>query len=276
MIFTTAVSDEEEKTLPLRIVSVGTDHIQEPIQRPNGIRYYQVFICTYGVGETVIDNKRYVMREGQGMFLVPNTTHIYYALEPGWKVDYVLFTGPACAAILNSLGLSESMIFSYSRPEVFRDHIQKLISISESRSSRKNLSFSEECYSLLLDTSYQINRIEASQLEEADDTILRIIGYLEQHYREDISLDDIAAYIGRSKEHVCRICKNNMQETFTQMLTRVRLFQARQMLLQQPEMSIQEISAACGFRTISYFDRVFRKWEGISPSDYRLHKKSST
>ena len=89
---------------------------------------------------------------------------------------------------------------------------------------------------------------------------------------EDISLDDIAAHIGRSKEHLCRIFKKNMQETIAHSITKNRLFHARELLLQHPEKSIEEIGAACGFQTTSYFDTVFRKREGVSPSNYRLFK----
>ena len=267
-----AYTEEEEKRIPLIVKAVGIDHIQEPIQRPNGIQYYQLFICTAGIGEVMLGHERGIIREGQGLFLIPNTTQIYRPVRPGWKVDYICFTGPVCTAILNSLGLSESMVFNYTDPGNFHDHLRNLVRISDSRSMRKSRAFSEECFSLLLDTSEQINRINIDMTADMDDTILRVMIYINQHYMEDISLDDIAAHIGRSKEHLCRIFKKNMQETVVHSITKNRLFHARELLLQHPEKSIEEIGAACGFQTTSYFDTVFRKWEGVSPSNYRLFK----
>ena len=263
-------SEEEEKKLPLLLVFAGVDHLQEPVQRPGGIRYFQISYCISGSGEVFLGGRRCIISEGQGIFLTPDTPHAYHALQPGWKTDYLLFTGTLCSSILNSLGMTESNIFSYTDPEAFHRQVIGIRDLYLSECSHKSRMFCKMLFSMLVDISFGMNRMETKAFEKTDDTIMRIIDYMEQNYMRDISLDDIAEHIGLSKEHLCRIFKENLHVTIIEDLNRIRVFHSARMLVQHPDKTAHEIGMECGFSSPSYFGKVFKKLEGMTPNMYRL------
>ena len=61
--------------------------------------------------------------------------------------------------------------------------------------------------------------------------------------------------------------------TYVDFLTRLRIFHARVLLLDHPEMKVADVAARCGFASASYFGMVFKKDVGVSPGMYRLTER---
>lgn len=270
MEFSTAYSREEEEKLPLLLMNVGIGHRQEPIERPNGTGLFLLLFTTVGSGEVFMENGRRIVHKDQGMFLMPDTPQVYHAVRAGWKVDFVTFSGTLCASILNSLGLTGSSAFSFPDPELIHRHVLNFRRIYLSDRKHKNLLLSEECFSLLVDVSFSMNRIDMEPLGESGDIVMRVIDFLEHNYMKDISLDDIAAYMGLSKEHLCRVFREKLHDTIIDELNKIRVTQAARMLLQNPDKTALEIGMECGFLSPSYFGKVFKKLQGMTPNMYRL------
>lgn len=71
-----------------------------------------------------------------------------------------------------------------------------------------------------------------------------------------------------SNSSVRRVLMRECNDTFQHYLVMLRMEQAR-VLLKQSENSINEVAYACGFHDALYFRRVFKKWFGVTPSEYR-------
>jgi YesN/AraC family two-component response regulator len=94
------------------------------------------------------------------------------------------------------------------------------------------------------------------------------IYFIKQHYRDSISVEDISAAAGYSKYYFCHCFKELTGCTPNDYLTKYRLDYATK-LLNSTDMTIGNIAAECGFYDISYFTKVFKKHNGISPSEAR-------
>ncbi len=94
------------------------------------------------------------------------------------------------------------------------------------------------------------------------------IRYMEEHLHEDLSRDDAARVACLSPTHFSRVIKQTFGESFTDLLARMRIDRARE-LLYLTEKSIVEVSLECGFSDQSYFTKVFKKHTGQTPGDYR-------
>jgi len=94
--------------------------------------------------------------------------------------------------------------------------------------------------------------------------------YIEAHYAEEITLERLAAMTGHSVYHLSRLFRQHTGVTLVEFLTAVRLRRARELLLQE-NLAIKEVSARIGYSDPTYFARVFRKSEGVAPSEYREH-----
>lgn len=91
--------------------------------------------------------------------------------------------------------------------------------------------------------------------------------YIDENYMRQISLDKAAEICHLSKEAFCRYFKKATKSTFVSFLNRYRIAQAKRMILSN--LSISDVSYKCGFESLAYFSRVFKKVVGESPSAYR-------
>ena len=96
-----------------------------------------------------------------------------------------------------------------------------------------------------------------------------IRGYIAQHYREDISLQDVAGSMDYSDAYFCKIFKQCFGKSFLVYLTEYRVEKAK-VLLADMTINIKDVSAEVGYRDSNYFARVFKRSEGITPTEYRL------
>lgn len=87
----------------------------------------------------------------------------------------------------------------------------------------------------------------------------------------NISLDDVVRHVGMNKSAFCAFFKQSIGTTFITYLNKHRIELACQ-LLKQENISISEICYHVGFTDIPYFNRVFKKYKGCSPSQYRCEQ----
>lgn len=95
-----------------------------------------------------------------------------------------------------------------------------------------------------------------------------IITYVENHFHEQISLQDIADYVGLGKEYFCRFFKKNMGISFLQYVNEVRISHIYQDLI-QTDLPIYEIAENNGFLNQKLFNRMFKSIYGCTPSSAR-------
>ena len=92
--------------------------------------------------------------------------------------------------------------------------------------------------------------------------------YLKANYARDITLVDAANHVFLSPSYFCRLFKQYVGKTFKDYLTRLRLAEAKRLML-QPGLSIKDIAKNVGYPDARYFSYVFKKHEGLSPSNYQ-------
>ena len=118
----------------------------------------------------------------------------------------------------------------------------------------------------------ELIKIEEADFSEdknkASEKIKRVIKFVEDHYDGDITVEDAAALINVTPSYFCRIFKSSIGNTFVDFLNNYRIMQAKQKLL-KPETTVTEVMYETGFSNYSYFNRVFRKYSGNSPTEYR-------
>ena len=95
-----------------------------------------------------------------------------------------------------------------------------------------------------------------------------ILKYVEDHYPERITIDDMAELTYYSKSHFMKFFKQHMGTGFTDYLNNYRLAMAKR-LLRTSDRSILEIAGQSGFENLSYFNRIFKRKYGISPGKAR-------
>lgn len=107
---------------------------------------------------------------------------------------------------------------------------------------------------------------EETQGEERP--IMAITRYLQEHLSEDISLSVLAEEFHLSAQYISQLFKSEIGVNFLAYLTNIRMERAKKLLL-STALSIGEISEQLGFGDYRVFTKVFKKSEGVTPSQYR-------
>ena len=95
-----------------------------------------------------------------------------------------------------------------------------------------------------------------------------VIEFIERCYQDGTRFSEVARAAGVSRSHLCRIFKRVTGLSLNRFLTRRRL-QAAKVMLRDPGTAIQQVASTVGYHDPSHFNRVFRRWEGQTPSLYR-------
>jgi AraC-like DNA-binding protein len=98
--------------------------------------------------------------------------------------------------------------------------------------------------------------------------------FMQDHLQEEMSRDDVADVACLSPSHFSRVVKQTFGHSFTDLLARMRVERARE-LLTRTEKSLIQICLDCGFSDQSYFTKVFQKYVGKTPGEYRRQHRAS-
>lgn len=108
----------------------------------------------------------------------------------------------------------------------------------------------------------------SSEKKEQMGVLRKAIIYMNQNLQEDISLEDVANEINLSPTYFSRLFSKEMNMTYVEYLSMIRIEESKKYLVDR-KYSISDIAIQMGFSDQSYFSKVFKKVEGITPGKYR-------
>lgn len=117
-------------------------------------------------------------------------------------------------------------------------------------------------------TSEICSNMESAREKEAVSIIEKAKSYIRDNYKKDISLDEVSREVDISPYYFSKLFKQETGGNFIEYLTEIRLRNARE-LLKDSGLSIKEICAESGYSDPNYFSRIFKKYEGVTPSEFR-------
>ena len=235
----------------------------------SNLQSYLFFTVLSGSGELVYDGKKYELKKGDMVFIDCRKPYSHTTDLNLWSLRWCHFYGPTLSFVY------EKYVERGGRP-TFRpeetasflstlDSLYKLASGSDYiRDMRINEELNRLC-TLLMEQSW--NPEEATTAPKKL-SVAEVKEYLEQHYAEKITLDDLSKQFFINKYYLTRVFKEQFGQSITAYLTSLRITHAKQ-LLRFSEKSVEEIGLECGLGQLHYFSRVFKEVEGVPPSVYR-------
>ena len=150
-------------------------------------------------------------------------------------------------------------------PSVFR-HITSILNCDESAPDYKPVVFSSAiavCAALMP----YCKKVSAQEAAPGNMTVRACVDYMQAHYAEKISLQEIADSVYLHPNYLCSLFKKYTGQTVFDYLTQYRIQQAAMLLRHQP-MPIAQVAERCGFNSPSLFAQKFREQMGTSPKAY--------
>lgn len=259
-----------EHQLPLFIESIGYNPQEEDFARPEGYPYFHWLQTIDGEGVFTVSGKEYVLTTGQGLFLTPFTPHSYYTTGEKWTTIYVTFGGSIAEAILNSLELNYSALYSETEELKFSDLIMKMMDKIEKDSEFSRLDSSEYLYRLLIMLKKRGRLNNQHSLSHYYEKIRPIVEWLENNYAQNIGLRDMEEQANVSSQYLTLLFRQTFKMSPYSFLIQLRVREAKKKLVAHHDLPLKKIAELVGFNDVSHFIATFRKLEGITPKKYRL------
>lgn len=127
------------------------------------------------------------------------------------------------------------------------------------------------CTELMIRLARIISEPLTSDYKENSLQIDDILQYLRSNYQKPLTLDEIAQRMGYSPTYLSRFFRDKTGDSLFEYINRLRISHAC-LLLKRSNQDILSISIESGFNSLSFFNRAFRKFTSLSPSDYRKTK----
>lgn len=270
MIFYDFPIYDNVRELPLYLINMGLQHCQDHIIRKSGYPSYQILYCNNGSGTLIFDGNEYLINSKTAFFLPPDYPHEYYANEDIWDIHWVVFDGIDNAYTIPLILINVSM----DKPSVIKlydtNRLDLLfLSMHEAICSDKlygTLKASGILYSFLL----EFNRLvkDKSYGAHYNPSLLKAVEYINSHYNEQISLQQLCDMTKITKQHMCLLFRTSLNARPMEYLSKKRLQEAK-LLLATTDKTIEEIAAETGFNSTSYFCKQFRIYEKTTPGQFR-------
>ena len=269
-----STQDIKDKSKPLIVTSCGTYHLYTrpklPTWRPRGRLDFQLLYIAAGKAHFHFDGKEQIVTAGHMVLYRPKEPQKYeYYGEDQTEVYWVHFTGGNVTNILRSYGLADDKRVFYcgsglDYQNLFRTMINELQMCKENYAEMLEMYLRQIFIMLQRYFASNLKTDNAHVVEEIDKATL----YFNEHYSEDISIDEYAQNNHVSVSWFIRNFKHCTGSTPMQYILSKRIYNA-EILLQDSTYNITEISEIVGYENPLYFSRIFKKVKGLSPSEYR-------
>lgn len=227
----------------------------------------EVIFCRSGCVRVTISGSVCSLTAEQGAVIPPNAVHSFQ-------------TECACVFYVIQAGLQNArdvaQLFRDQVPEAYTfrvdDGMMRLLDATFAMGADRRNGF--DMKALLYQAVGTFVRSTAFTPGRPADTELltRSIRYVQDHFREPLTLEDVARHLGYSYSYVSKQIKQGLQMSFSEFLTEYRVGYARG-LLGEGETSISQAALLSGFGSIRNFNRAFLRVTGKTPRDYQKREK---
>lgn len=192
--------------------------------------------------------------------------HISSADDP-WELLWIHFNGPQAAAYYSYFLNRHDWHFRSSHLPLLIAAVQNIIRCHEEKTDDTDLLAAQQITNILTQICCEPDGQENPD-SSLRDKLRSVARYLDENYAKNPSLDDLADMFYISKYYLSREFKKEFGTTIIQYLLTKKITNAKE-LLRYSNHPIEKIAELCGIDDASYFNKVFKKMEGCTASEYR-------
>ena len=261
----------DERFIDLNLYQFGWERT-EPLHSygPHARNHYLFHYVISGKGTLFTNGKTYTITAGNGFVLVPGQISTYSADEQDpWEYTWIEFDGLRAHECLNLAGISGAKpIYTPSSKAAGKKLEEEMMYIvSNGNADPVHLIGHGFLFlSQLAESSADRNNRNERRLR--DFYMKEAVTYIEHNFQQDISIEDIASFIGLNRSYFGKLFKETMGESPQTFLMNYRMARAAQ-LLKETKLSVAEIGVMVSYENQLHFSRAFKNVHGVSPREYR-------
>ncbi len=238
----------------------------------------EILLTIEGVVTYTVEDTAYQVRKGEVLIIPPDTVH---SLSMGEGSSRYLFLFES-DSIMTMRDL-KAMAMYFNKPFHLRDEseahvrIRDLLLRTRDAYEKRDLMWNTVCYSYILRIYAMLGQQYLSGIRPRNndgvqnmdsEVITAVMTYINNHYREELSLEDVARFAGFSRYYFSRSFKRQTGYSFKDFLCQKRLQVAMDLLI-RTNRSMRDVAIESGFGSVATFNRVFREKKGCTPTQYR-------
>lgn len=230
-----------------------------------------ILLCTAGgLGRLIYEGETYTLNAGDFFFIDGNALHEYASAGAHWEYYWVSFRGQNAEQFYRQFRqLAGGPVAPLPYMAEFTGAVGHILELKAHEDLHFDPRVSVMLYKVLADVMILLKNIRVQTgWGAANEGIAGAIAYIHDHYREDISLSDIAAHVYLDKFHLVRIFKAATAYTPYEYLLNLRIDKSKPRLLYTSE-KVEDIARSVGFSGASCFISAFKRREGKTPHKYR-------
>ena len=238
----------------------------------------EIVLTLEGWVDYVVDNQVYRVEKDQILIIPPDVSHSLNMEVNSSRLLY-LFEPEALMGMQDFKRLSShfNRVFFLRDESEIHVQVRELLLKASGIYQDQPLLWNMACYSCLLDIYallgnryLRVSRPSFGRkgLNADTEAMTTAIAYINNHYRDDLSLDQVADFVGFSRYYFSRSFKKRMGYSFSEYLVQKRM-QAAVDLLIRTDLPIREVADQSGFGSVASFNRAFRESKNCTPTQYR-------
>lgn len=252
----------------LYIQEVGSLQSVSPhISRRDNLESFLFFAVTSGKGTLTYHSQTFSLSTGDCVFLDCLEEYAHESSNDApWELSWVHFYGPQASMFYKYyLELGGSFFFHPGNLSLFLDTLDILFETQKNPGNSTEILSHCHLTDLLSLCIKEIGQHDSSTITGK---IYDIQNYLDVHFAEKITLDNLSEHYYISKFHLSREFKKLTGTTIGNYLTAKRISHAKKQL-RFTDLPLDAIARECGLSDTSYFVKVFKHAEGMTPGEYR-------
>ena len=260
----------------LYMIDCRIEKCEEPFFfSPDDSAGYRMFNVTEGEGTVEADGREYPAAKGDLFIFRPGARLKFTSAvrEKLWSFCMITFGGSDAEFYLSESGCIGTPVKQTAVSEHFHTAVKKCLDRSEaegqSLSQAKINSFLLEALSSLKPAKSGRIRLRASEQAE------KALRFIEFNYMYSITARDVAAELNIDRTHFFRIFKAKTGSSPEQYILSLRIKKAKELLAATAN-TVTEIASLVGVGDVYYFSKLFKRAEGVSPTEYRKSAAGQT
>ena len=236
--------------------------------------YYEIYYLAKGERLLLFDDRLHTLSAPAIIVIPPWVMH---KTEGGPYLRYNIYVSPQYLngfeeKTLQSLSL-KSLPLSKTEHTILLDLFEEAVNM-HSQPDYKSIQHALFSYFIVRLSKMKIESKAETELnnqkssQKTSPVTLKVLSYIHEHYRENITLEDLSQQFHIAKSTLNYDFKAAISCTPIKYMRNYRLTKSKELLIQSSK-SIHEIADECGFSSPNYFGLIFKMDEGISPAAYR-------
>lgn len=266
----------------------GLDLLTQSAETQKTNTYWTVIYIKQGIGMYLLDSDLRPINQGDIIILPPKVAFSFSVAELGdeynvnidavvlrfdnaWLTNLLAVFGTLNKVVLRIREMSDP--YAVEGPKWMK--LSSLMDELSKSAAAKKAVIILEILELMSTPKDLIKILQSSPYQDMtlNEKREKVDRYINTNFLGKITLEEVAAYLGMNRTYFCMFFKKHYGKGFADYLNDLRVDKAAALLL-QGDRTIAEIARECGFKTIPYFNRAFKRSKGVTPGEYRKKYQS--